>query len=319
MFTSLNLDELYIARRLFQLEIYKRNGQDFENLFSKTMRLYNTEFVQVKPQGIFGDRKNDGFIKSQGIYFQVYAPEDATTKEKETIEKLVTDFNGLYSYWNAQVTPIKEFNFVLNDKYNGAYATLYVELTKIETKHSIIKCKPFLAQHLEDIFLKLPHLHIEDILGKIPNAEDISLEVSVLNEVIDYLISLKSGYKIDSFPVNPDFEEKLRFNLLSEPIVNLLQYGSYQNGALEEYFKVNSTFTKEDLKQTFYKLYQKALNDIDESEKKSDLIFLYILQNAYPKDEKIFQDAILVLMSYFFSYCDIFEEPPVRKQITLFE
>lgn len=132
MFTQLTTDDLYIARRLFQLEVHKRNGQDFENFFSKIMRLDNGEFAQIKPQGSFGDRKNDGFIKSKGIYYQVYALEDAATKEKETIDKLETDFAGLYSYWNGQVSPIKVFNFVLNDKYQGAYASLYTELTKIE-------------------------------------------------------------------------------------------------------------------------------------------------------------------------------------------
>lgn len=84
MFTTLTPDDLYIARLLFQLEIYKRNGQDFENLFSKVMRLSNNEFIQVKPQGQFGDRKNDGFIKSSGTYYQVYAPENASTKETST-------------------------------------------------------------------------------------------------------------------------------------------------------------------------------------------------------------------------------------------
>lgn len=50
-------DDLYIARRLFQLEIYQRNAQDYENLFSKVMRLHNVDFIQIKPQGQFGDRK----------------------------------------------------------------------------------------------------------------------------------------------------------------------------------------------------------------------------------------------------------------------
>lgn len=66
MFTTLTADDLYIARRLFQLEIHQRNGQDYENLFSKVMRLRNAKFIQIKPQGQYGDRKNDGFIKSTG-------------------------------------------------------------------------------------------------------------------------------------------------------------------------------------------------------------------------------------------------------------
>jgi hypothetical protein len=319
MFASLTADDLYIARKLFHLEIYKRSGQDFENLFSKVMRLHNNEFIQVKPQGQFGDRKNDGFIKSTGAYFQIYSPENPAAREKETIDKLVTDFAGLYSYWNLQVTPVKEFNFVLNDKFQGAYASLHSELTKIELKYPGVKCKPFLSQHLEDIFLNLQHLHIIDILGKIPSAEEISLNVSVLNEVVEHLINLKEGYRQESIPSNPDFEEKISFNSLSSQVATFLRYGSYQDGALKEYFKLNSTFTKEDLKNTFNNLYLEGAKNISDSQEKNDLVFFHIAENAYAVKEKVYQDAVFVLMAYFFSYCDIFEEPPIRRQQSLFD
>lgn len=314
MFANLSADDLYIARRLFQLEVYKRNGQDYENLFSKVMRLHNPEFIQIKPQGQYGDRKNDGFIKSSGQYYQVYAPEDLQQKEKETIDKLATDFAGLYKHWNATVTPIKEFNFVLNDKYQGTYPSLHPELTKIETNHTGVTCKPFLSQHLEDVFLKLPHNHIEDILGKIPSAEEISLNVSVLNDVIEYLIGLKDGASPEKFPVNPNFEDKILFNSLSSHVATFLKYGSYQDGSLKEYFKLNSTFAKDDLKNTFSQLYQDAVKEIPDSADKNDLVFFDIVKKAYPATGKIYKDAVLVLMAYFFSYCDIFEEPVVKQQ-----
>jgi hypothetical protein len=318
MFNHLSNDSLFIARRLFQLSIYKRNGQEYETFFSKVMRLHNVEFEQVKPQGQFGDRKNDGFIKSSGKYYQIYAPEDPTIKEKNTIDKLVTDFQGLYSYWNTKVTPIKEYYFALNDKYQGAYASLYTELSKIESKHTGIICKPFLAQHLEDIFLNLPHTHIEDVVGIVPSAEDIQMNVSILNELIEYLTKLQNTYNNNSFPTNPNFEEKIEFNSLSKQTSTLLIYGSFQDGALKDYFKFNSTFLKENLKNIFASLYAEALLKIPESENKNDLIFFYILENCYPQKSKAYQDQILVLMAYFFSYCDIFEEPPVQKQIQLF-
>lgn len=318
MFTTLTADDLYIARKLLHLKIHESNGQAYENLFSKVMRLHDIEFIQVKPQGQFGDRKNDGFIKSTGRYFQVYAPENSTTKEKETIEKLVTDFAGLYSYWNSQVTPVKEFNFVLNDKFQGAYPSLHPELTKIETNHPGVKCHPFLAQHLEDVFLKLPHNHIIDILGSVPSAEEISLNVSVLSEVIERLISLKNGYHQDIMPINPDFEEKIAFNALSPQVATFLKFGSFQDGTLKEYFKINSTFTKEDLRNIFHGLYLDGMKSFPASSDKNDLVFFHIVKNAYPVREKIYQDAIFVLMAYFFSYCDIFEEPPVKTVTTLF-
>ena len=52
--------------------------------------------------------------------------EEITGLSKETIEKLVTDFNGLYSYWQ-NINPIKVFYYVVNDKYKGAYASLYAQ------------------------------------------------------------------------------------------------------------------------------------------------------------------------------------------------
>lgn len=318
MFINLTADDLYIARRLFQLEVHKRNGQDYENFFSKIMRLHNINFIQIKPQGQYGDRKNDGFIKSTGQYYQVYAPENLQHKEKETIEKLVTDFNGLYTYWNSTVTPIKEFHFVLNDKYQGTYPSLHPELEKIENNYSGVVCQPFLCQHLEDIFLQLPHSHIEDILGRIPSAEDISLNVSILNDVIEYLIGLKDGFLVEKFPINPNFEEKIQFNSLSQNVATFLRYGSFQDGSLKEYFKLNSTFAKDDLKNTFVQLYQTAKQEIPDVENKNDLVFFEIVKKAYPEQGKVYQDAVLVLMAYFFSYCDIFEEA-VPKQQSLFE
>lgn len=69
-------NEKYIARLIFQNRIYESNGQKYEDIFSKVMTYSNPNFNSVKPQGQFGDRKNDGFDRTTGVYYQVYAPED---------------------------------------------------------------------------------------------------------------------------------------------------------------------------------------------------------------------------------------------------
>lgn len=313
MFTHLTADDLLIARRLFALEMHQRDGQNFENFFTRIMTLHNVDFSPVKPQGSYGDRKNDGFIQSAGIYYQVYAPEDPEYKQKETIDKLVTDYAGLHKYWNSTF-PIKEYYFVFNDKYKGAYPTLYKEMGKIQKKYKLNQCKPFLAHQLEDVFLKLPHDQIEATLGKVPSAENISLNVSVLNEVVQHLISIRQGYSPDIIPVNPDFHAKITFNGLNGRIGTFLQFGSFQEGTLKDWFKVNSTFSKDNLRQTFNNLYKEGLVKFDNSTNKADLIFFHILKNAYPDQSKVYQDAVIVLMAYFFGYCDIYEEPPVQQK-----
>lgn len=303
-------EEQFYARKFFQLEIHRKNGQAFEDFFTRIMQLSNINFLPVKPQGKFGDRKNDGFIKSEGKYYQVYSPEEPNAKEKAAIKKLVTDFKGLYDYWNEQVTPIKEFHFVVNDKYHGTYPTLHPELEKIEQNHKGVKCFPFFSQHLEDRFLSLPVTSIEDILGPIVVPENIQLfDSSVMNEVIKHLLHSSTSGETEKIPENPAFDEKLTFNGLSSEISAYLKFGSYQEGELKNYFRVNSAFAKAELQRIFNHLYKEALIQLPESLQKSDLVFFYIIDKAHPKNTLAVRNALYVLMAYFFSYCDIFEEP----------
>jgi hypothetical protein len=57
-------------------------------------------------------------------------------------------------------------------------------------------------------------------------------------------------------------------------------------------------------------MYEESKEAIPESETNySDKRFMYILKKAMVKDSKPYRDAVLVLMSYYFDTCDIFEEP----------
>lgn len=151
-------------RRDFRLLIHESEGQAFEDLFVKIMQYANVNFIPVKPHGIDGDRKNDGFDPTRGIYFQVYAPEDARKNPYNAIKKLLRDFEGLQSYWDPYA-PIREFYFVINDKYKGVYPKVHTRLTKIKNRCSLLKCEPFLAQHLEATLFNLSPDIIESILN----------------------------------------------------------------------------------------------------------------------------------------------------------
>ena len=108
-------DDKILARILFKLKIYSSNGIAYERLFTSIMDYAEPGFQQIKPWGNIGDRKNDGYIKSKGIFYQVYAPEDSKNNSPKTVSKLKSDFSGLLSQWS----PVNEFYFVLNDKYDG--------------------------------------------------------------------------------------------------------------------------------------------------------------------------------------------------------
>ena len=309
----MNNKEKYLAHILFKVRVLTSEGQDFENLFIAIMQSANLNFRPVKPQGKFGDRKNDGFDKETGTYYQIYAPENSSKSSNTAINKLKADFEGLYSYWNEQVTPIKEFFFVLNDKYKGGYPTLEVELAKIEKKYKI-KANPYIIKNLEDLLFELPEEKINGIIGLTPDAVSINdIDFGSMNEVINHLTSIKFSYTLEHIPYNPDFEKKILFNNLSDIVASWLKQGNYQNHIIKNYFKRNRSGLKNDLREIFSKLYSDGLKLVGNN-KENDTVFLYILTNASPQLKKHIQDAVLVLMSYYFEYCDIFKTPKKEKK-----
>lgn len=306
-------EEKYIARLMFKLKILQNDGQSFENLFIRVMQYHNHNFIPVKPQGPYGDKKNDGFDKQAGKYYQVYAPENIQSKEKETISKLKDDFDGLYKYWNNDYA-ITEFYYVVNDKYKGVYPTLFPELRKIEQNYPSIKVNPFLSKNLEDIFLGLEDNEIYDVIGYIPNAMNISnIDPSILGEVIDFILNQDTSYQTELIPDNPDFEKKITFNNLSKPVGALLNYGRFQNYVIDDYFYRNSDFAREELRNKFTFFYEDGLKKNYFETNQSDTLFLHILNEASPSNKKPIKDAVLVLMAHYFEYCDIFETPTKKS------
>ncbi len=316
----MNNDKQYIARVQFKNKVLSSHGQAYEDLFIRVMQASDNGFRPVKPQGREGDQKNDGFNKSKGKYYQVYAPEDLSDKEKKSLKKLKDTFTGLYNYWQ-EISPIKEFYFVVNDRFQtGVFPSVEKELAEIEKEYSI-KAEPFLSKDIEDIFLSLPENEIIDILGGyLPDYNNIEdIEVSVLGEVIDFLVNFKFKPSEITFPDELNFDKKIRFNKLSKTYGSLLISAFHQDYIISEYFSYNSKFTKEDLKVVFSNFYKECLIEIsDDLEEKSDLVFDFILRKASPRKVKAISDAVLILMAHYFESCDIYEEPQEPKQRELF-
>jgi hypothetical protein len=313
-------EEKYIARTIFQKKVLLSDKQAFEDLFTCVMQSFDRNFQPVKPQGSVGDQKCDGFNKTTGQYYQVYAPEDFAGKEKIAQDKLDSTIKGIFAYWQS-ISPIKEFYFVINDKYSGAYPSIHLQLSKIEKEYQI-KADTKLSKDLEDIFLQLQEDNIIEILGGlIPSAANITnIDITSLGEVIDHLLSSERKPKEERFPNDPNFDKKIRFNNLSEEYAMFLKVAYQQTYMIDDYFTYNSSFIKQDLKLVFSEFYTKAQGSIPEKiENRSDILFQKIWDDASPRSTSPFRNAALVLMSHYFESCDIFEEPIEPTQSSLFE
>lgn len=149
----------------FKLKVHESNGIEYENLFSKVMSYYHPGFDKVKPHGNIGDRGNDGWVYGAGIYYQVYAPEDLPSNEKKSLDKMKTDFEKLYSYWNT-ISTVREFYYVVNDKYNGIPPYLNNAIAEIKNEHNLNEAMVIGATALENFFATLSNEQKNYICGQ---------------------------------------------------------------------------------------------------------------------------------------------------------
>lgn len=310
----MNRPERQIILIFFKNKVHECEGQAYEDLFVNIMIQHNPSFQAVPAYGNIGDRKNDGYDKISGTYYQVYAPKDLSDRIRTAKNKLNEDFRELFNYWN-NLYEVKKYYFVVNDKYKyGVEPELNKAIAELEKEFTEISFGLIFNHNLEEIVLGLPREKIDSILGYIPDPENLELDAWGLSIVIEYLLKLKTDYIGYKIPEDPNREKKITFNKLGEQASNYIRFGSYQKSELDEYFKKNADL-KETLRIKFSILYEEGKKIFDDN---SDNIYIYILRKASPKQEQYIINAVIVLMSMYFETCDIFEEPVEPKQSTMF-
>lgn len=316
----MNTQETVISRIMFKAKVLAADGQQFEDLFVAVMGHARPDFRPIKPQGKFGDRKNDGCEPTVGRYYQVYAPEDATSKESESVKKIETDFAGLNNYWGTlHATGIQEFFFVLNDRYKGAFPTTHKALSNIQKNNGLQKADVFLCKDIENvIFGELSDDQIQTVIGYIPDVSMIvKVHYGILTEVVGHILKNIPNKAVPGKLISPEFEIKLTFNDLSAA-APYLKAGSIQSSAVESFFERNSDFALQAVRQSLNDMYMDATQEGFIANPNigltaQDQMYFHILSSATPTvgngQFPAAQRAVQVLLSYFFESCDIFEEP----------
>jgi hypothetical protein len=278
----MNRDEKAISRIIFKLKIYEADGDKFEDLFVSVMNYAEPDFQGIKAWGNIGDRKNDGYIPSKGIYYQVYAPEEITNNYPKVVEKLKTDLIGLLAQWDG----VKEFYFVLNDKYNGVNADAEQTLRTL-IKENNLEAGGFLTpKDLEKILFELEYDQIVNVIGFFPNPISLgNLNFSVLNEVIGFIMQLPIQSRTSKIEF-PDWDEKIKFNKLSPSTKTFLDIGAQKLGALTDYLS-NESFLAESLQEKLTGIYSelKEKDWENEGEFTGDFIFCEMVRTCSPKNE----------------------------------
>jgi len=148
-----SIDKNYL-RLQFWNKVYQKEATEFQSFFEDIMQKAFPDFQKIRPYGNKGDAGNDGYRAIKGIYYQVYAPKNPNEKEAKAAQKLKEDFDKLKDSWD-QISTIKIFYFVFNDK--GAGVTIKIEkaLAELKNDNQNIEFKKFTPKDLEEIFFTL--------------------------------------------------------------------------------------------------------------------------------------------------------------------
>jgi len=148
----------------FKLLVHESEGQKYEDLFVKIMSYSDPGFKPVKAYGNIGDRGNDGWVANNGRYYQSYAPETLTSNTKNALRKLNDDFEKLKSFWD-RISSVREFYFVINDKFKGVSPHIYEAVEQLKHMHGLDRAEVFLASQLERKLFLLSNDQIKQVLN----------------------------------------------------------------------------------------------------------------------------------------------------------
>jgi hypothetical protein len=305
------INEFYKPR--FKVEIYKKEGNEFENFFKQVMQKVNPEFRNPKPQGKLGDGKCDGFIESTGEFFQIFAPEDISKSKtiNYSLKKIEDSVFGIIENWKS--FEIKKIYFIINDKFKSVYVSIFDKIKKQDNLQKNISIKLMLMDDFLKLVLdKLSLDDFRDIFGNVPNDDDLLSEPNfkLIIDTINNLLDMKIN-EIEDIKTNaPPIDEKMDFNKLNDEIKNYLSQAYLDIYLIENYFKKNK-IEEEKLKTLFMKTYDKA-KKICSNENE---IFYYIIEELFKSEKIRYRKEFFILISYYFSYCDIFEEPPEKPKV----
>ncbi len=190
----------------------------------------------------------------------------------------------------------------------------------LKQQHVLDVCELFLSKDLEDVFFDLPEDKIIAVIGNPPNPAEINvLSFDIVHEVVRHIVEAGGTRSLDKSLVAPDFDGKINFNTLNVT-GHMLRDAAYRRGSLEDYFRANSNFTRQQVRDRLRDIYDRSKSisvvAVPAEATLADCQLFYILNEITPslpyQNSRLtaeLQNAALVVMAYFFETCDIFEDP----------
>ncbi len=300
----MNLQQAYYEQK-FENAFRCAKGAAFQDFFERLMGLaYKADFMACRPWGNRGDRKNDGFLKSEQRLFQVYAPNEMA--EAKAITKIQEDFEGAKAYWGQY---FDKWVFVHNAD-DGLPPHVQLILLDFEKENSGITLESWGLEELRVIFHRLTPEDMRLWFGEVPTAETkTQLGFKDLQVVLESI-----AYRPASLnqPVKDVPRGKIEANALSESIAILLKEGMAKAHLVEDFFNQwHDAKLGERTAESFHDKYKQLREYLTPNRIFAELQTWAGGENRGTPEHEL---AVLTVMAYYFERCDVFEEPGSRQQ-----
>lgn len=306
--------ENFWYRTLFKLEIYKVYGESFQRLFEDIASYRYSNFQAVAPYGNQGDGGNDGWISSENRYFQVYGKKaNSDTNLSYIINKATGDFNTIKENWGQ----IDYYHFVYNDRFEGAPAPVIKAVSDLKITHNLKESSVWDSRKLEQLFMELSDDQKQSILGSIPVDIPDFIDSRLVAELLKHLTDNISPVPLLGKQPAPDFNEKIQFNGLTEPVRDNLKYYSYQTQDVDNFLIKRDTGLKQSIATEMQEMYQASKKIIPDGIEAANIRYVWMMEKLIPENvkkqhthtRKAYFSAAEVILAKYFEICDIYEHP----------
>lgn len=285
----------------FQVAFLMAKGDAFQTFFEQLMgKAHPADFIPCRPWGKIGDRKNDGYLKSERTLFQVYAPNEMVAAK--AIAKIEEDFCGALPHWQQY---FDKWVFVHN-AHDGLPPDVISKLLELEQKNSPLKVSYWSLEELRQRFQRIPLDALQSWFGFAPtDAAKRNLSVAELELVLHHIAQTHppAGEFLRPVPTG-----KIEANGLSPNVATLLKAGMEKAELVEKFFdRWHDPLYGDRLASAFRSRYIELR---DKSTKVGpDAIFheLYTWAGGTWASSPGLQVAVYAVLAFFFEQCEIFE------------
>lgn len=290
----------------FKAKFIELKGMAFQDFFAEVMEkgYPGGDFIRVRPWGKQGDRKNDGYLRSKRILFQVYSPNEL--KESETKSKIEEDFTGALPHWEDY---FDTWVFVHNSR-EGLSPGVTKCLLSLDQNHKDLSVTSWGFEDLRREVFQLGAHDISAFLGPAPAPVDfVNIGFEKIKPILDMVARAKARPDVELTPVPRD---KVQINRLSENAEMLIQLGRRRSHVVGKFLaSYPDPQYGDEVVQTFRVEYEN-LRDLGLD---PDRIFqkLQAFAGGETLGDPTHQAAVFTVLAYIFDKCDIFESAKRAK------